>query len=133
MVIISHFCTKNCQFSMNFYDNSKNKNRKIDFSFDSAHCTPFTKMGAKLRRGGGGCLHILTWDRTRIFPADLATFEENLVFCASFWTFCTPITPKQKIGIILDMIFILFQHIAHILCKDGTYLLGTGPVCMQSL
>ena len=37
---------------------------KIDFSFDSAHCASFIKMGAKLRGGGGRVgLHILTWDR----------------------------------------------------------------------
>ena len=47
------FCTKNCQFSMNFYDNSKNKNPKIDFSFVSAHCTSSIKTGSKLRGGSG--------------------------------------------------------------------------------
>ena len=44
---------------MNFHDNSKNKNFKIDFSFDSALCTSFMKMEAILEGGG---LHILTWD-----------------------------------------------------------------------
>ena len=39
---------------MNFYDNLKNKNRKIYFSFDSALSASFMKMGAKLR-GGGIC------------------------------------------------------------------------------
>ena len=39
-----HFCTKNCQFSINFHDNSKNKNRKIYFSIDSAHCASFMKI-----------------------------------------------------------------------------------------
>ena len=38
---------------MYFHDNSKNKNRKIDFSFDSAHCTTFMRIGAKLRGGEG--------------------------------------------------------------------------------
>ena len=33
---------------------NKNKNRKIDFLFYSAHCASFMKMGAKLRGGGGG-------------------------------------------------------------------------------
>ena len=32
----SVFEIQNCQFSMSFHDNSKNKNRKIYFSFDSA-------------------------------------------------------------------------------------------------
>ena len=27
-----------------------------------------------------------------ILPANLATYEDNLCFCASFWTFCTPKT-----------------------------------------
>ena len=47
--------------------NSKNKNcknRKSDFSFNSALCTSCVKMGAKLRRGRG--LHILTWDKADI-------------------------------------------------------------------
>ena len=53
-----HFCTKNCQFSMNFHDNSKNKNWKIEFSFDSAHCTSFMKVGLKLMVGGSGVVCI---------------------------------------------------------------------------
>ena len=39
-----HFYSKNCQFSMNFHDNSKNKNpknHKIVFSFVSAYCASF--------------------------------------------------------------------------------------------
>ena len=38
---------------MNFHDNPKNKNWKIDFSFDSTHCEFFMKVGSKLRGGGG--------------------------------------------------------------------------------
>ena len=34
---------------MNFHDNSKNINRKIDFSFVSAHCASSIKNGSKLR------------------------------------------------------------------------------------
>ena len=40
---------------MKLHDNSKNKNRKMNFLFDSALCASFMKMGAKLKRG----LHIL--------------------------------------------------------------------------
>ena len=39
---------------MSFHDNSKNKNRKnrkIVFSFVSAHCVSFMKVGSKLRGG----------------------------------------------------------------------------------
>ena len=32
------FCSKNCQLSMHFLDNSKNKHRKLDFVFVSALC-----------------------------------------------------------------------------------------------
>ena len=39
---------------MNFHDNSKNKNRKIDFSFVFANCASSIKMGSKLRGRGGG-------------------------------------------------------------------------------
>ena len=38
---------------------SKNKNRKIDFSFDLAPCTPTIQMEAELKGGGGWTLHIL--------------------------------------------------------------------------
>ena len=48
----SHFCSKNCQFSMNFHDNSKNKNWKIVFSSVLAHCESFMKVGSKLRGKG---------------------------------------------------------------------------------
>ena len=53
------FVFKTPQFSMNFPDNSENKNRKIDYLFDSAHCASFIKTGAKLRGRG---LHILSWE-----------------------------------------------------------------------
>ena len=52
MVIFCHCCSKRCQFSMNFQDNSKNKNRKIDFSYVSAYSASLMKTGSKLRRGG---------------------------------------------------------------------------------
>ena len=55
------FVLKCPQFSMNFHDNTKNKNWKIDFSFDSALYASFMKLATKLR--DGGVLHILTWDR----------------------------------------------------------------------
>ena len=54
MVIFRHFCSKNCQFSMNFHDNSRNRNRKsrkIVYSFVSAHCASFMKVRSKLRGG----------------------------------------------------------------------------------
>ena len=47
---------KSPQISMNFLDNSKNKNRNVNFSFDSAHCASFMKMGSKLRGEGRGGL-----------------------------------------------------------------------------
>ena len=43
---------------MNFHDNSKNKNQKIDFSFVSASCALSIKTGSKLREG----LHIVSWE-----------------------------------------------------------------------
>ena len=48
------FVLKSPQFSMNFHDNSKNKNLKIDFSFVSAHYASSIKNESKLRRRGGG-------------------------------------------------------------------------------
>ena len=45
-----HFCTP--IFNEFFYDNSKNKHWKMDFSFDSAHCAYFTKVVLKLRGEG---------------------------------------------------------------------------------
>ena len=43
------------------HDKSKNKNRKIDFSFVSEHCASFIKRGLKLRGGwwGGVCISLL--------------------------------------------------------------------------
>ena len=34
-------------FVINFHDHSNNKNRKIDFMFDSAHCVSCMKMEAQ--------------------------------------------------------------------------------------
>ena len=56
---------------MNFQDNSKNENRKINFSFASAYSAFFKKTVSK--RGDGGDLHILSWDRAH-----------NLKFTANF-------------------------------------------------
>ena len=44
----SFFILKSPKFSMNFHDNSKDKNQKIDFSFNSAYFASFIKTGAKL-------------------------------------------------------------------------------------
>ena len=51
------FVLKSPKFSMNFHDNSKNKNREMDFSIDSAHCASLIKTGANLM-GGGFCIVI---------------------------------------------------------------------------
>ena len=70
----------------------------------------------------------------RIFPVKLATSEENLIFCTSFWTFWTAKTHKLKIGKIWDIIFHSFLHIAHLLCKDGHFWRGeVGGVCITLL
>ena len=53
------FVLKSPHFSMNFHENSKNKNRKINFSFDSAHRASFMKMRAQLRGGEGVCISLL--------------------------------------------------------------------------
>ena len=58
-----HFCSKYCQFSMNFHDNSKNKIQNF-FLFVSAHYASFMNVGSKLRVGG---LLIVSWDKA-IFP-----------------------------------------------------------------
>ena len=43
------FELKSPKFSINFHDNSKNKIRKIDFSFVLAQSTSFMETGSKLR------------------------------------------------------------------------------------
>ena len=53
MVTFRNFCFKNCQFSINFHDNSKNENRKNVFSIVLTHCATFMKVGSKLRWGWG--------------------------------------------------------------------------------
>ena len=52
------FVMSSPEFSMNFRDNSKNKNCKFDFSFVSTHCASSIKTGSKLR-GGGGCISLV--------------------------------------------------------------------------
>ena len=47
------------EFSINFQDDSKNKNQKIDFSFVSAHCASSIKTGSKLRGGVGICISLV--------------------------------------------------------------------------
>ena len=101
-----HFCSKNCQFSMNFHDNSGDRNsksRKIVFSFVSAHCTSFMKVELKLRGGRRGGLHILDCNRAR------------LIF-----------TITQKI------VFHSFQHIAHLSWKWDQNWGGEGVHILRS-
>ena len=52
------YSLKSPQLSLNFHDNSKNINRKTDFSFNSAHCAPFMKAGSKLQGEGGGVVRM---------------------------------------------------------------------------
>ena len=81
-----HFCTNNCQFSMNFHDISKNKNRKIDFSFDSSHCASIVKIGAKLsERGGGGSVYpYLGQGRGSYIPDSKHNYIFNCIFVKIF-------------------------------------------------
>ena len=73
----NHFCTKNCQLSINFHDNSKNKNRKMDFPFDSAHWASFMKMGSKLR--GRVCISLVgTWSRQFSTDSKISCSRRNL-------------------------------------------------------
>ena len=70
------FVLKSPQFSMNFHDNSKNKNwknRKKDFSFISAHFASFMKVGSKLRGEGGSAYPLLGKGQT------LNLFLENVL------------------------------------------------------
>ena len=47
------FVLKSPKFLIHSNDNSKNKKRKIDFSFDSTHCASH-EVGSKLKAGPGG-------------------------------------------------------------------------------
>ena len=76
------FMKEHCKFSI--HNNLRNKNLKIDFSFDSTHWTSFIKVGSKLREGGGS-RHILSWDRPdfRIVAAswpDFCGLSSNMVY-----------------------------------------------------
>ena len=77
-VIFGHFefqflvilVLKSFQFSMNFHDISKNRNRKnqkIGISFDSAHYVSFMKVSSKLSEGVKGvCISLVgTIDKRR--------------------------------------------------------------------
>ena len=68
-----HFCSKNCQFSMNFNDNSRNKNRKIVFFIRFSTFATLMKVGSKLRVGS---LHVVSWDKAHLifFYQDLTSY-----------------------------------------------------------
>ena len=51
------FALKCPQFSINFYDNSKNE--KTDFSFVSGHCASYKKTKSKLRGEGVVCISLV--------------------------------------------------------------------------
>ena len=55
----------------------------------------------------------------RNFSVNLATSED--FSCVSFVTSLAPISQKLEFGKIWDIIFNSFQHIAHLLCKDGHF------------
>ena len=59
-----NFCTKNCQLSMNFHDNSKNnirKNRKLIFHLIQhiVHRSHYNENKTERGRGGGVCISLL--------------------------------------------------------------------------
>ena len=64
---------------MKLHNNSKNKNRKIYFSYDSAHCASFMKMGAKLREGGV-CISLLGTGPLFEFIVILFAFNGYILF-----------------------------------------------------
>ena len=66
------------KISMNFHDNSKNKNRKIDFLFDSEHCASFIKTGAKLTREGRSANPYLGKSLITIYPRQIICI--NILF-----------------------------------------------------
>ena len=82
------------QFSMNIHDNSKNKKRNIDFSFDSAHCASFFTTEAKLRKevcisSFGKYLRIL-FDILSVNKLSDRHFVRRLFVCSTFYlsAFC---------------------------------------------
>ena len=58
-----YFCFKNCQFSMNFQDNSRNKNRKIVFFIRFSTLRNFHESRIKIEGRGVCTLHVVSWDR----------------------------------------------------------------------
>ena len=91
MVIFRNFCSKNCQFSVNFQDNSRDRNRKSrkkKNSFFSAYCASFMRVGSKLRGG----LHILSQDRAKyssyhIYVQLIPQFFQMYIFFSNFLYF----------------------------------------------
>ena len=75
-----HFCSKKYQFSMNFHDNSTNKNRKIYFLFASAHCAYFIKVGSKLSGRGVVCIFLVGTEQGNPYPMLLHSFRVDRLF-----------------------------------------------------
>jgi len=87
---------------MNFHDNPKNKNGKIDFSFDSAHSASVTKMGEKLW-GGGMCISLLRtgpiiWNIRKM----MSWKSEQYIFCSDFNAFFLHMFPLLDFLLLLD-------------------------------
>ena len=53
-----HFCSKNCQFSMNFNDNLKNKNREIVLFIRFSTLRIIHENGSKPEGGGSAYLYL---------------------------------------------------------------------------
>ena len=54
-----------------------------------------------------------------IFLANFATFKPKNFLVAEQLVVWQPSTHKLKIGKIRDMVFLSFEHIPRLLCKDG--------------
>ena len=64
MVIFRNFCSKNCQFSMNFHNNSRDRNRKsrkiVFFIRFSTLRIFYVKMATSMGDGAGGvCISLV--------------------------------------------------------------------------
>ena len=70
---------------MNFHDNFSIKNRKMDFSFNSAHCASFMKMEAKLKEGGGSAYPYLEQGQITQY---IKKFISNIGFLKIYNIYC---------------------------------------------
>ena len=76
-----HLCIKNCQFSMNFHDNSKNKNPKYRFFIRFSTLRIFHENGSKTERGEGVHISLFGTRSPNLTKEDMFYYTSSVNSC----------------------------------------------------